>query len=851
MTEPVPEHPRSFPPDLPASGAWRPGDPVGERQFVTIAADHPFALEGRRHPRPSQRRLRDVGRARRHRQQRGARVPRAHRRLARGGSPRPRSPDPRLVGRPDRAGQAARHRPVLRRVRERARRLPGHHRPVLDRPGRPACRGGSRFPVVTIRDMVRAQARVGRPPRCPVAGSRVIGGSMGGMQVDRVGGHVPASRAVVHEPRELPAGERVADRVERGGRTALALDPNGAVATTTTRRPATARTAGLAVARQIAQITYRSDPRVPRPLRSRARRPARRVPHVGPLPGRELPRLPRRQAGAPLRRELVPRAQQGDGPPRRRPRSRRRRGRRGAREGAVARRVDHERRAVPDVPADRAARRRSSRTGCAATTTSSTARKATTGSCSRPSRSDPSWPTSSPTSRRARRPGTTMPDDPTDQLHPETVAIRAGRKDNDTALAPILWATTHLRHADGRRRPAHGDARRARTASTRATATPRCAASKRPSPSSSTQKTHARSRPAWVRSVPSCSACARRATTSSRRSSSTPARSCCSRACARASASTSPSSTAPSPARSSAAVRPGKTTLIFAETPANPRLSLVDLDEIARDPGPDEGRRLDVRHAARATSARSRHRPRHPLRDQSDRRAQRRHPRRRRGEQRAAHVAVGLRGAAGRERVAVRRDERAARPAHLGRAAAPPDRDRAAARRDARAPSRGLGRAATRASSRFPSATWPSDRWRCPAACSRSTSPAGSKPAGGSSSRCEIAQLATSLGGPETLVTHPASTTHVGLLPEELADAGISPGTIRVSAGLEHADDLLDDFRQALAASTHGASARDPRDRVVPRARGTHDRSRGRGGRRARRVVPQARARRGGARDAC
>ena len=64
-----------------------------------------------------------------------------------------------------------------------------------------------------------------------------------------------------------------------------------------------------------------------------------------------------------------------------------------------------------------------------------------------------------------------------------------------------------------------------------------------------------------------------------------------------------------------------------------------------------------------------------------------------------------------------------------------------------------------------------------------------------------IAQLATSLGGPETLVTHPASTTHVGLLPEELADAGIFPGTVRVSAGLEHPDDLLVDFRQALAAS--------------------------------------------------
>ena len=62
----------------------------------------------------------------------------------------------------------------------------------------------------------------------------------------------------------------------------------------------------------------------------------------------------------------------------------------------------------------------------------------------------------------------------------------------------------------------------------------------------------------------------------------------------------------------------------------------------------------------------------------------------------------------------------------------------------------------------------------------------------------KIAQLATSLGGPETLVTHPASTTHVNLLPDELAANGISPGTIRVSVGLEHPDDVVADFRQAL-----------------------------------------------------
>ena len=62
----------------------------------------------------------------------------------------------------------------------------------------------------------------------------------------------------------------------------------------------------------------------------------------------------------------------------------------------------------------------------------------------------------------------------------------------------------------------------------------------------------------------------------------------------------------------------------------------------------------------------------------------------------------------------------------------------------------------------------------------------------------EIVQFATSLGGPETLVTHPASTTHVGLSPEELDASGITPNTIRMSVGLEHHDDLLADLARAL-----------------------------------------------------
>jgi cystathionine beta-lyase/cystathionine gamma-synthase len=61
-----------------------------------------------------------------------------------------------------------------------------------------------------------------------------------------------------------------------------------------------------------------------------------------------------------------------------------------------------------------------------------------------------------------------------------------------------------------------------------------------------------------------------------------------------------------------------------------------------------------------------------------------------------------------------------------------------------------------------------------------------------------LCQLATSLGGPETLVTHPASTTHVNLLPDELAAAGIGPGTVRISVGLEDPDDVIADVFAAL-----------------------------------------------------
>jgi cystathionine beta-lyase/cystathionine gamma-synthase len=61
-----------------------------------------------------------------------------------------------------------------------------------------------------------------------------------------------------------------------------------------------------------------------------------------------------------------------------------------------------------------------------------------------------------------------------------------------------------------------------------------------------------------------------------------------------------------------------------------------------------------------------------------------------------------------------------------------------------------------------------------------------------------LALLAPSLGGAETLVSHPASTTHRQLDAAALAAAGIGEGMVRVSVGLEDADDLIEDFTNAL-----------------------------------------------------
>jgi len=64
--------------------------------------------------------------------------------------------------------------------------------------------------------------------------------------------------------------------------------------------------------------------------------------------------------------------------------------------------------------------------------------------------------------------------------------------------------------------------------------------------------------------------------------------------------------------------------------------------------------------------------------------------------------------------------------------------------------------------------------------------------------RLRLIRRATSLGGPESLICHPLTTTHASLTPTEQAETGVTEGLLRVSVGLEDAGDVIADVEQAL-----------------------------------------------------
>ena len=75
--------------------------------------------------------------------------------------------------------------------------------------------------------------------------------------------------------------------------------------------------------------------------------------------------------------------------------------------------------------------------------------------------------------------------------------------------------------------------------------------------------------------------------------------------------------------------------------------------------------------------------------------------------------------------------------------------------------------------------------------------------------------LAESLGGVESLIAHPATMTHAAMTPEARQAAGIGDGLLRLSVGIEHADDLVEDIAAALARALAVADARKPSKQVA------------------------------------
>lgn len=241
----------------PVTGAWLPGHPAGRRQFFTFADDRPFALE-------NGATLTDVTLA--YETWGELDADRSNAVLVchawtgdshAAGRAGPGHPTPGwwddMVG-------SGRHIDTDRWFVVCANVLggcQGSTGPASPHPadGRPY---GSRFPAVTIRDMVRSQARLA--DHLGVARwAAVIGGSMGGMQAiewaitypSRVGAVVPIATCIQSTAQQIAWGTI--------GRRAIRLDPRWRGGDYYDAEPGDGPTAGLAVARQIAQVTFRSD----------------------------------------------------------------------------------------------------------------------------------------------------------------------------------------------------------------------------------------------------------------------------------------------------------------------------------------------------------------------------------------------------------------------------------------------------------------------------------------------------------------------------------------------------------------------------------------------------------------
>ena len=251
-----PVHPRAYAADLPVTGAWRPGDPVGDRRFAPVGGGRPFVLEGGGV-------LSDVSMA-----------------FETWGELSPAADNAILICHAL-TGDSHAHGEAVD-----AHATPGWWNGVIG-PGRGidtdryfvvcvnslgGCQGstgpssvdpetgapyGSTFPTVTTRDIVRCQAAVADHlgVDCWLA---VVGGSMGGMQVLEWGVMFPDRVRVIAPITTTLAATAQQVAWSAVGRTALVLDPRFRGGDYYDAKPGDGPFAGLAIARSVAQITYRS-----------------------------------------------------------------------------------------------------------------------------------------------------------------------------------------------------------------------------------------------------------------------------------------------------------------------------------------------------------------------------------------------------------------------------------------------------------------------------------------------------------------------------------------------------------------------------------------------------------------
>jgi len=258
MSEALPfEAPRKWSRGIPVTGAWLEGHPVGDRRFHSLTAERPFALEGGGVLHEATIAYETWGELNEAADNAvlvcHALTGDAH---ASGGVSAVH-PDggwwDGVIG-PGRAIDTDRWFVVCANVLGGCQGSTG---PASTNPetGKPY---GMRFPTVTIRDMVRSQARLATGLGID-AWHAVVGGSMGGMQViewglmfaDRVKAIAPIATSVAATPWQIGWSAT--------GRHAITLDPQWQSGDYYDGEPGQGPHAGLAIARSVAQITYRSD----------------------------------------------------------------------------------------------------------------------------------------------------------------------------------------------------------------------------------------------------------------------------------------------------------------------------------------------------------------------------------------------------------------------------------------------------------------------------------------------------------------------------------------------------------------------------------------------------------------